>query len=907
MNSSTARSIRASASTESRGTHRPQLTDDDVIRCQPSLRSVRSAAVASSTRRNSKIPTLVRHKSESGVTSPKTRDAHGDTRKAASSSVKHSTLTEPNFRRSSPTIICHETAGPKGVALSRIPTTTLRSSGMSSVNNASSSRKTEKSRHSSTSSSPAQTPHQRKPTSDRVVRGKSRISQSGACVSPGANRQSPRDDECASVAASPREEDEQELQSFADLIVQAFASAPLRSKQSSRSKAVTAQQNESETSRAQTVDRTIAETTENQQLDHKDALVETWLSLPADDMSSRQVTAPETQKHEQRSSDKISRQSPRSLSPASKVGSTEETKAKRQLTTKMARHEPMEKNHRSPWVSDKQDRRQSSANTSDRKYSNRSSKQTSPPLSPKARCKTTKSKRLSTTTTLRTTSEPVKERQASPRTIDEPDCRLCTSASGLRIPDGVIDSPAAEGISPSPGDKPQFSKVSQSSTSRKSVPPDRRKKCQDTNRSTTTSTTAKRLSNSKKLSPTTETGSTAADGRKQSEPSSPGDDGGTEQRLESLAAVDEDFLAESQRAPPTSIDDVSDRVRQKTSKGAGTDEPSKSLTDVLDDDDEETVTIAHRVDRLRQRIDDVVGQLQQSVRGDAGQWENGVDLTTDAWSNAAAADSSQVAMDADDIWSESFPLPLPFSPRMRKSRRDVNKSRGRHDVSADLAWTADSEYETSENDMTSQARDSPVRDLSLTEDSSGELPEHRETTHDSITKPPSRDLTWIKEERFPAEYNDEIRDDVTGPLRETARVVDAEPFKHDTSCLADTPSTELRRKTDTERRHLDDVVDCLDAMRRWAERMGRQVAAAGSEHGHRQRRSRQAEPELSIVGQVAASLEQFWYSFDVASRTDSRHDTSTTGNTIGTTVLMFAVVVIRRSSKHVTFLFSFLN
>jgi len=933
---------------------RPRRTDNDIVRGRRSPRSNTPAETpVRLSRKDSKIPTLVRQSAESELVT-KTRSADGDTANSTPRSDTKDRETEFSHRRSSSTVKNYETSAQKSVAPSRIPRSALRLSEplnrpATSDSAMSSPRRTDKSKQSSPSQSPRCTDRktQRKSTSDKVVPGKSQPSPSSGISSTPRKNELPRDDEHQSVdRCKPGEKQEQS--SPADLIIQAFASrAPLRSNSSPRSKAAIMQQTKPRTDAAEKVNRVEeqAETRASQQRHQTDAELETSLSLPVGDMSPRQLRTSNAQQH-----DKMSRQSSPSLSPAPKKYYSSSTKTKRQPTT---------------------------------------------------------------TTASTMMSESVETSQSSPRITDKPD--YPANFSGSLVSDAVTCETAA---SISSRNRLQSTKISKSSTMGKKSGQTPHQKQQDTDKSTT-STKAKNVSDAEKSSPryiSTATG----DKHRQHQLSSltAADELRTKRGSTSFDVVDGDSLTESP-CNLLSLNDEDDSfvtgAKRKTRSSVsskqiiGASGTSASQTDLYEDDDDETETIASMVDKLRRRININDNQLAP-LHDDAGQTANDDDLSSDvigAWpAAAAAADSSHVAMDAEDILAEPCP------PRLRKSRRKV-KSRGRPAA--------------------------PERSLTWIANSAAMLEEYSNDIHDNAAERPCnphRDRTWTEEDNaeMSVKYSDEIYDVTTGPLRQKADVVDSAPDMSARDAMKlETPFNEVKtdnhqhrlprhrsvegdkteearlphsRKSDaTSKPHLHnnrshinrsspppsppfssvpwnsesrgsetspimsrtnndgeddfepvedltdeqdvesvasemhmrwmetvdgyttllerchsyasdatmarrlnelrcqtaalidaqkqlyDVVDPeimhrMGAMRRRAERLGRQVVTAGSEPGCRQWMVRRAESELSVVSEVAVALKQ--YIDNDASRTHNlqRYDTGTTYKSIGKTTVV---------------------
>jgi len=746
MNPPSVRLLRVSASAESSPRIHPQhhrFTDDDIARRQPSRHSDRPhpPAASSSARRNSKIPTLVRQS-----TAAKTRDTAAD--------GTHGRVTGCDLRRSLSAGRSYETATTMDVAPSRIPRAALLLSGTpnslaATDSNASTPRGNDKSTQSSPSLSelslsPNLSPRhkakktQRKSPSGKVVSGKSQPSPSDVSSTTKTN-ETPKGNECSSVVPLPREEQEQSL---ADLIVQAFASAPLRSRKSPKSKAATTEP--PGTNAAKTAKRTKrSETIPSPQLDQTDDARETLPYLPVDNMPPPHSAASAVQES---GKIKISRQSP---SPASRAHGPV-TKTKRHpstTTTTPTMSEPVQMNQSLRRNTD--DPLSAYANAS-RQLSDRSTA-TDGPLA----------KNSIFTPATRYASQSSKISKSSPM----------SRKAGLTA---VVNR----------HQKPQ-SAANRSSTPAKAK-----------------SSAKAGKSSPKCLS--TATGA-AADDRRRSQPpaSTPADDGGTKQ---SLNVVDDDESPRDAADDRVNSYETGSRrntfggiASSRVGAGGTSTLPTDRQHGDDDDDDDEAAMIADMVDKLRQRLDTSDVSQLTSQRDDARQTANGgVLLSSDmfaAFPNAAAADISHVDTDAEDITKETFPLIEPFQPRKRKSRRSISSSRGRPAAPArDLTWTADSDTTLDEysGEFTSGAighPHSPQRDLTWIEDDRvGRLPEYSDTFHDNDTRPPRtpvRDFTWIEDGVITsAEYGDEIGDGATSLIGQRTGVFDHERLKPGTSRAA---------------------------------------------------------------------------------------------------------------------------
>ena len=776
----------------------PQLTDDDLARCPSNRHSNRPAAATSSSlsRRASKIPKLVRQSPGSGLVS-RTYSADGDTANSTPRSVTQDRVSEFNFRRSSFADKGYETSGMNGFAPSRIPKSALRLSGTlntpaTSDSATSSPRRSDKSRLSSPSHSRAVTPRstakktQRKPSSDKVVFGKTQLSPSGASSTLGKD-ESPKYDDCRHVEPSPREQE----QSPADLIIRAFASAPLRSRSSRSAKPAiiprTATEEKANRAEAQ------SKTSPSQQPHQTDVALETLLPLPVGDMSPRQPTASRVQQRDK--SGKISRQSSPSPSPTGLPevrGSTTKPIQQSITTTRpITTCETVQTSQSSPRINDELDHPPSftletslhlpvgdtsprqpkslRAQQRDTTSKNKTSSQSPNLLGlPKARSSVTKTKRQPATSTTPTTmSEQAEASQSSPRFIDEPDCRASCAN------DAMTDGPVADEITAlsSSRNKLQSPKISKSSTTKRSGPTSPEKHhdaCQSA-----ASTKAKKLLDTENsslwsLSTANGAGSTPDEHENNQLSSTPVEDVRSVCESKSLDVVDGDAVIESPRYLQSLNDEVDSQVtgaKRKTrssvaSKQVGTSEISTLWTELHDED--EAVAIAGRVDNLRRRLGVDDGQLTSSLRDSAGRTDNDVGLSSDlldVWpTDAAAADSSHVAMDVEDITLETFPS------RQRKSRRKV-RPRGRPAAAErDLTWIADSatileEYSYEFHDISGQPR-SPRRDLTWTEGSATILPEYSDGIHENSAGPPrmlERGRTWTEDSNtMSVERSDEI-------------------------------------------------------------------------------------------------------------------------------------------------------
>ena len=815
MKPSFRRSSRSPASPRSKPPNRTQLDENIARRWQPSPSSNRSAATTklSLPRRESRIPTSVRQSPGIGHGFQTGSIDDVDTANSTPGSGRQARQPSPRLshfdvRRSS-TASGYETSVRKDVASSRIPRSALYLETLdtpaTSDSAASSPRKPDKSRHSSRSPSPALTLRdtarktQRRPTTDKIVSRKSHVSPSGASSTPEKN-ETPKNSECLHAEPSPRDKQEQ---SPADLIIKAFASAPLRSRPSLRSKAAVMQQTEPRTKTAQTANRAETQTERrwDQQL-RQTEIQETSLSLPVGDTSPRQLAASKAQRD--KSSYNTSTQSPRSLSPAPKMrGSTTATKRAATTTTPARTSGSVEAGQASPRITDEPGYPEATSG-------NKISRQSSPSLSPapKKRFLPTKSKRQPATTTTPTTmSDPVEGSQTSSPISDEPDHPKTASgksgnskisrqsspslspapkARGLKTktrrqlatttseqgetsprvtdetdcPASIATSMAAEQTtaSVSPRNRLELSKIPKSSSTSKTCKPPSRPKRQDATTSKS-SPKAKSLSDTEKPTPSqlsTATGaiSTVNDHRQNQLPSS------TKRESKSSSAdVDSDLVTESPSDLLLLIDEDDGHatgVKRKTSgsvtsKQTDAREPSTSRTDDDDDDDDdEAEIIAEMVDKLKQRLEVDDSQLAPSQQDDEARSENGVALSSDvlgSWPTAAAT-----AMDVDDIMAETFP------PRLRKSRRRA-KSHGRPAApERDRTWTI------ADNDPT--------------------LQEYSDGNQASLTGPPripQRDGTWTKDSpRLSVKYGDEVRDAATWPLRQTFDVgLDTSPPIHD--------------------------------------------------------------------------------------------------------------------------------
>ena len=937
---------------------RSRLQNED----QTSPRSTTAASTSSSLpRRDSKLPTLDRKSPGSGLPVSKTR--RGNDGGTASSTPRSGTLPNYNLRRSSSTVKGGKTATRKVVARSRIPRLTLDRSRLptyitpaTSISTASSPRRTDRSRQSSPSLSPAPRPRratQRKTTPDMIV---PRKSQQFAVTAD--KNEPPRDDQCPSAEPSPREKQEQ---SPADLIVQAFARSPLRSKRSSPASksSVTALQSGLRSKPTENADTAEAQAEARQQPHQTDVELRSLLPLPVGDTSPRQPAASTVQQQDR--SEKI-----------------------------------------------------------------RSPRRTSPSLSPapKVRSSTTNNKRLpirKTTPTPTPSSEAVEVSSTSRQISDE----TVYPASPL-VPDpaGIVSPTADETAASSSPYSLQSPKNSKSSSMSKTPGPPSRQKHQDANQ-LTISTRTKKLPATGTSSPrylSTGSGSGSTPDERQDDRQLSTDEARTKRRSRSYDVVDVESEAESPRPLTADVDSHATGARRKTqssvtrSKETGAGGTSTSPTELRND---ESVTIADVVDKLRRRLDVNDTQIA-SLLHDKGQPANNVDLASNVpgdWPTPAAAaddDASRVVTDTEDILVESFPL------RVRKSRRQI-KSHGQSTPRyKDRTWKSESAapleeyYDELNDDVTGQSnspqRDqtlkqdgatagpprTPERDLTWTEDTGTMLAEviplrrkvavvdpgrfkpgtpgsssnsrkletplrdakpesrrHRSPRHGSVedddetqearlpqrrktssnlvattnkppperTRSPARRHTSRRSPSPPsAAWNSEPRSVDASPVMSDSDGDDDFQLVEDLTVDQDAESaarkmherwmevvdgyssllsrchsftsdatmarrlTELRRKTATlvdAQKQFDDIVDPevirrIEAMRRRAARLERQVVTAGCEPGRREWMVRRAESELSAVGDVAAAFKE--YSDEVATRKihDSRSNDAAT-------------------------------
>ena len=688
-------------------------------------------------RSNSKIPTLVRHL--------KIRD------KAGSTSARDTGVTESDRRRrrSSGELSCETAAAAAAkdvVAASRIPRITRRgasnwTAAVSDSDDASSSRRggTDRSRQSSpelsqslSSCTAAKKSRQKSPTHKLLSEQMQLMSPSGALSTPKTN-ELPKDDEPPNAAPLHGEEQEQSL---ADLIVQAFASSPLSSKKSPKSKAAIGELFGSNTARRA---KARAERIASHQLDQT---VETSPCRFGGDMSPRLSATSKVEERDGCGNSTTSRQSSPSLSPAPKVT---KTKRHRPTETMMSTvSDPVEVNQSLPRYTE--DPSSASANASGQ----------------------------------------LLDAVADCHTADE-----STFASSSR------NTPHASKISRSPSTSKKSGSTSVVDRSQKRQSANRsttkRKSLANTGKSSPRylSTAAgaaaddRRQNQLPKSTPAEEVGTLDV----------VDDDPMNESPREDSPSYDKVRGRETELGRKTAGGDVatsknSDAGRTSTSPtGHNRDEDD-------DDDDEEEATIADMVDQLRRRLDADSNQLA-SLRDDAaGQTANGAARSSDAFAAlpnaAAAAIISHLDMEVEDIRKETFPVIEPLRPRRRKSRRNAT-SRGRPVApERHLTLTADSDTALEEysGDMASGTTADP-RELTWIEDNAtvDPLSEFISAVHDNDTRPPrapERELTWRKDTAATTAEcsDDEMCGDASGLVGQTTGAEDLEQFRPRTSPVA---------------------------------------------------------------------------------------------------------------------------
>ena len=421
------------------------------------------------------------------------------------------------------------------------------------------------------------------------------------------------------------------------------------------------------------------------------------------------------------------------------------------------------------------------------------SKSSRPSPSPAPNALVSKTKRQPTRTTSTKTSEPLEVNQSANQAN-----YLALLPDSPRVDDTTASSP------PKRLQSPKVTKSSSISSISKRCGPTSRQRPQDAANKSAISTRTKNLSDAEKSSPrcrstTTGSRSTPVEHRRDRRSSAtPADDLRTKRPSTSFDVDDDDSAPES---PLT--DDVDGRVtgaRPKTRRsGVRSNQLDARETSAARTDDED-VTLTGMAHGLRQRLDVTDGQLALPPPVDARQTASnlgGTSAVLQAWPiAAAAADSSYVAMDAEDT-AESFPPYLRKSGRNAKSRATPDRSpiRTPNDPTV-LEAFSDEFYDG----MTGELRTLQT-DTTWIQDSAKTLNEYGDgILHNNATAPPrspKRDLTWTEDSHtMLVEPNDDICDRSIGPPRGSRRkvaVVDRGRFSPDTSRPIDCRQSETPR------------------------------------------------------------------------------------------------------------------